>query len=215
MDHQGNDHDGIPSVSRIGRPGARPSRVLSRAQGRYRSREPFPRQRAQRPIAELLGTLIQRHGLTDEMRQRVVCLYWPEIAGDRFASKTSPLSFTEGVLHVAATSSSWVHEMQFHKAQLIARIHDWIDANRVWLGPPPLVTDLRFMLGTQRRDRLVDPEHAQRLRLRQLQRMRRAREHAPPVATDADRDAIRDETSCIDDPGLRAVVEALRVKWNR
>lgn len=210
-----DDNDGLPPFSRLGRGGTRGYRTLSRTSSPYRNRDRFPRRRRQLPVAELIGSLIEHHGLTDEMRQRAVCLYWPEIAGERIGAKTSPLSFAEGVLHVSAINSSWVHEMRFSTAQLVKRINSWVDANRVWLGPPPLVTDIRFTLGAQRREVLVDPEHARQLRARHLRRMRQAREVVPPTASDAEREAIQAETSMIVDAELRALVEGVRVKWNR
>ena len=213
-DHDDGDDNGreaLPAVSRLGRVGNRRYRVLSRATGRYR----YPRLRKQLPLEELIGQLIRQHGLTDEVRQRFVCLYWSEIAGERVASKTFPVSFADGVLRVSASSSPWVHEMQFFKAQLIAQINRWVDANRVWLGPPPLVTDMRFILTMRQREPLVDREHARRLRLRHLQRVRARVDVIPPTVSDADREAIRTETGKIDDSELRAVIETVRMKWNR
>jgi hypothetical protein len=204
--------DDVPLVSRIARGEPRRYRTLSRT----RIRERFPRQRRQLAIADLIAAQIAQHGLTDACRQRAVCLYWDEIAGPRIAPKTWPVSFASGVLHVAAISSVWVHELHFHKASLIARIHAWVEANRVWLGPPPLVTDLRFELGQRQRSPLVDREHARRLHVRQLRRLRPPPAAEPPAsATDADKDAIRAATSTIADAELRALIESVRVKWNR
>lgn len=216
-DNDGDDaegREGPPSVSRLSRGDARRFRVLSRASDRSRTRNRYPRQRRQIPVAELIGNLIKHHGLTDEVRQRFVCLYWPEIAGERIGSKTFPVSFSKGVLCVSGTSSSWVQELRFLKARLIAQVNHWIDANRVWLGPPPLVTDMRFVLGMQRWEPLVEPEHARRLRLRHLRRLMRP-DVMPPSVSDADREAIRIETSEIADAELRAVIESVRMKWNR
>lgn len=210
-DNDDDGREGPPAVSRLGWLGDRRYRVLSRATGRYR----YPRQRKQLPVEELIGQLIRHHGLTDEVRQRFVCLYWSEIAGERIASKTFPVSFADGVLRVSASSSPWVHEMQFFKTQLITQINSWIDANRVWLGPPPLVTDIRFVLGMRQREQLVDREHAHRLRLHRLRRVRARIDATPPVVSDADREAIRTETSKIVDSELRAVIESVRMKWNR
>jgi hypothetical protein len=212
-DHDGDDDGraGPPAVSRLGRLGNRRYRVLHRATGRHR----YPRLRKQLPVEALIGQVVRHHGLTDEVRQRFVCLYWSEIAGERIASQTFPISFADGVLQVSTSSSSWVHEMQFFKAQLIAQINSWVHANRVWLGPPPLVTDMRFVLAIRRREPLVEPEHARRLWLRHLRRMRPRVDVIPPIASDTDREAIRMETSTIVDSELRAVIESVRLKWNR
>lgn len=218
MDETDDDHDreSPPAISRLKWDGERRYRMLSRGTARPRSRDRFPRLRTQLPAAELIGRLIKLRGLTDDVRLRCVAIYWPEIAGERIASKTLPLSFAAGVLHVSATTSSWVHELQFYKAQLIADTNRWVDANRVWLGAPPLVLDMRFALVMRQREPIVDREQVRRL---QRYYARRAKlptaGAAPPVASDADRDAIRAETSAIVDPELRGVIESVRLKWNR
>jgi hypothetical protein len=210
------DNDDLPPISRIGRGATRGYRVLTRPSDRYGGgRDRIKRQRKQRPVAELLGMIIRERGLTDEVRQRIVCLHWEEIAGARIASKTSPLSVTDGVLHASAISSVWVQELQYFKARLITQINAWVDANREWIGPPPLVTDIRFALGGQRREPLVDPEHARKLRERHARRTRPVPLATPPIVTDAERAAIRLESCAIVDDELRAVIESVRLKWNR
>ena len=211
----GDERDAPPAVSRLDRVGDRRYRVLNRTSARSRNRDRFPRIRKQLPIAQLIGRLIEHHGLTDAVRQQCVCLYWPEIVGERIASKTFPATFAEGVLQVSVTNSSWVHELHFFKAQLITKINDWVDANRIWLGPPPLAIDLRFVLGMKHRAPLVDREHVHRLRLYHARRTKAPFEVIPPDASAAEREAIRAETSMVIDPELRALIEDVRVKWNR
>ncbi len=205
-----------PPVSRIDRGPTRGYRVLTRTSDRYRLRERFTRQRKQRPVAELLGMVIHEHRLTDEIRQRIVGLCWQEIAGERIASKTFPTSLIDSVLHASAVSSVWVQEMQYFKARLIKQINEWVDANRTWLGAGPLVTDIRFALSEKRREPLVDPEHARTLRERHIRRTRpKVDALPPPSVTDAERAEIRIATCAIADDELRAIIEGVRVKWNR
>jgi hypothetical protein len=211
-DTNGRDGRRPPAHSRLDRGGVRPYRTLTRPSDRASGRD--RRQRQQRPIAELVGLLVRSHGLTDEVRQRVVCLYWPEIAGGRIGSKTVPVAFGEGVLHLSAKSSAWVHEMQFFKLGLIARINDWVETNRVWLGSPPLVMNIRIMLGTQRREVLVDPEQVEQLRMGDLRRTRPA-EAVPRSASDGDRASILAEASVVEDDELRAMIENVRTRWNK
>jgi hypothetical protein len=221
MDEIDDGHDGDgeraapPAFSRLDWVGERRYRVLNRATARPRTRDRFPRLREQLPVVELIGRLIKHHGLTDELRQRCVCIYWPEIVGERFASKASPVSFAAGVLQVSAINSSWVHELHFFKAQLITKTNNWVDANRVWLGPPPLVVDMRFVLAMNQRQPLVDRDHVRRLRLDPARRVKPRMAATPPIASDADREAIRAETSTIVDAELRALIESVRLKWNR
>lgn len=217
-DDNDDEDDGnadVPAFSRIRRVWTRQYRVLSRTSTGYWSSDRFHRQRRLLPIGELLGGLLEHHGVAEEVRRQAVCLYWPEVVGQRFASKTSPQAFSGGLLRVAVVSSAWVHEMQFHKGELIAKINGWIDDNRRWLGPPPLVTDIRFALAMQRRDRMVDPGQARELVRDHQVRLQQPSVVQPPIASEADRDAILTETSMIVDPELRAYVAAVRTKWNR
>lgn len=213
-DPDDDERDAPPAVSRLGRVGERRYRTLSRPTRRPGDRN-RPRLRRQLPVVELIARIIEHHGLTDAVRQRCVCLWWPEIAGERIAAKTFPVSFAAGVLHVSAINSSWVHELHFYKAELIAKINSWVDANRSWLGPPPLVLDMRFALAMRQRQPLVDHDQVRRLRLHHARRMKRRAEATPPIASDADRAAIRAETAIVADAELRALIEGVRLKWNR
>jgi hypothetical protein len=108
-----------------------------------------------------------------------------------------------------------VHELHFFKAQLIAKINSWVEANRAWLGPSPLVVDMRFALAMNQRKPFVDREQVRRLRLDHARRATPRLAASPPMASDADREAIRAETSTIVDAELRALIESVRLKWNR
>lgn len=196
-----------PRVSRLTRGGGRrPPRTLSRSL-RYRPH------RTQLHIEELIGEVVRDHGLTDAVRPHFVCLFWTEIAGEPFGAKMFPVSYTNGVLHLDATTSSWVHEAQFHRARLVAKINEWEIANRIWLGPSPMVTELRIGLTMRRRETLVDSEYVRRLRwLRRT--MPRTAIAPPPPASGLELETIRSEVSTVEDAALRAEIEAVRVRWN-
>lgn len=214
-EHERRGQRTISTTSRFNlKKSARAYRTLTRSVARDR----FPRHRQQRHLAELVGVLIKHHGLTVEMQQRVVCLYWSEIAGAGLASKTYPIDFHGDVLHVATVSSSWVHEMQFRKTKLVTSLHEWLVANQVWLGtiPRPFVTDIRFMLSTRRRSWLVEPDHIRELRQRerQLRRLRPEPRLSPVTPSDAERVAIIRETSAVEDDDLRTLIERVRLQQN-
>ena len=112
------------------------------------------------------------------------------------------------------TSSAWVHELQFHKAQMIEQINASIAR---WPGGPPLVTDIRFVLGTQR-------ERAARDSLLREVRMLQGRRRPPAPTTPPEvplavlerrRQEIHAETAGIEDEELRATIERLRLTWDR
>ena len=170
----------------------------------------FRRRRSEARVEELVKLLIGIHGLTDEVRQITVYLFWRRIVGPQIASKTSPDSISRGVLRVWTTNSVWLHELRFHKARMIEQINTSIAK---WPGGPPLVSDIRFALETQHEPADRDDDLRQ-LRLRHWRR-RRPPPNQPPVVSDADEAAIRAETMMVDDDDLRATIERVRIRWNR
>ena len=197
-----------------------PYRVHARAHalaggGRFKRRDRHRRHRSQRSIEELIGGLIRAYGLTDAVRERCVHMFWRDIVDERIANKTEPNTLARGVLKVSAQSSAWVHELQFYKAQIVGQINDWIGERLLWLDASPMVSDIRFTYGMPR-SRLVDPAHLRRLEQRHLRRLRSCLVVTPPETTSqSERDAILAETKAVDDKGLRAIIEGLRMKWNR
>lgn len=164
-------------------------------------------------MEELIALLLTTHNVTAAVRQQCVYIFWREMVEARIADKTTPESISNGVLKISTTHSVWVQELRFFKAQMIEQINRWVEAQRVWLGPQPLVSDIRITLGTQR-EPLVDPDHLRRLRQRHARRLR-SRSMVPPVASDSDQQAIRAETSAVEDDDLRAAIENVRLRWNR
>ncbi|MBX3159220.1 MAG: DUF721 domain-containing protein [Deltaproteobacteria bacterium] len=132
LNNSDNGCDQPPPTSRLNRPDNHRPRTLARP----RHRDRFRRVRRQVPIADLIGRLIEHHGLTDEVRARAVCLYWPEIVGEQIASNTFPIGLADGVLQVSVSSSSWMHQLHLRKAAIIAAVNRWVESNQRWLGPP-------------------------------------------------------------------------------
>ena len=229
-DEDNADDNTVPVVAREPAAGSRldlvrarptaPYRVHARPHalaggGRFTRRERHRRHRTQRSIEQLIGGLIRVYGLTDAVREQCVHMFWREIVDERIATKTVPDAVSRGVLKVFAQSSAWVHELQFYKAQIIGQINDWIDERRLWLDSSPLVSDIRFTFGVPRA-RLVDPDHLRGLQQRHLRRLRPRMVVTPPATiSESDREAILAETQAVDDEGLRAIIEGLRMKWNR
>jgi len=183
------------------RPTARRSRSCSR--------EKYPRQRGQRAIEELVGRLIQRHGLTDAVREHCVITFWPEIVGAQAGAITRPDVISRGVLRVTTGTSTHLQELQFIRARVVQQINHWVAAQR-WLAPAPapLVTDVRFTIGTLRAP--LAPEY-RRQQVRHWERLRPDR--AALLA--ADRAEIVAATCLVEDAELRALIERVRLDWNR
>lgn len=200
-----------PRRSRIFYRPSRPSRSLERA--RFRDR--FERTGKLLNLRELIGSLIRHHRVSDEVRQRSICLYWHEIVEPRVAAHAFPASFYQSTLNIAVDSSAWMHQLQTTKQHLIDAINGWVEKNRSWLGRPPLVTNIRFTNGSREREPLVDRKQLEELHASHLARTPRPAIDPPKSISAEDRAQILSDAASIDDPEIRATVEAVRLRWNR
>ena len=65
---------------------------------------------------------------------------WLAIVGEELATRTRPTKIHRGTLWIAVTDSSWSYELQFHKRELLAAIHAFLDSEEV--------AELRFQVGS-------------------------------------------------------------------
>lgn len=168
-------------------------------------RDQFERLREQRPLDELLGKLVDLHGIDDAMRAHRVVLEWHVLVGAQVARVTAPDSLQRGILSVWVKTSPWMQELRLLKAKLIADINTGI-------GGPPLVTDLRLHFGSARMHGLDD--HVAQLRAWMAQR-RRPPARTPVPALGEHRVRIEREAAVVDDPELRALISHVRTRWDR
>jgi len=171
------------------------------------ARDRFPRAKVQLTAGEALARLTTEHGLTDEMRAHRVIVEWSTIVGARIAKVAWPESLTKGVLWVRVKSSPWLHELSLMRGQVLAELNRQIgDPAR-----PPLVTDLRFSLRPRPTD---DDDLLARLRAAGLVREPRAK-IKPVAAVGPAREMIERDAEKVDDPELREVIRAVRLRNGR
>ena len=95
------------------------------------------------PATSLLGKAIGRKEVFDRLEARRVISHWEEVVGPHLASKSTPESFSRGVLSVAVTSAPWAQELRLRKAELVIRLNDaaggglFTDIKFVTKSPPP------------------------------------------------------------------------------
>jgi Uncharacterized protein conserved in bacteria len=75
-----------------------------------------------------------------DMQWRLFCLSreWAEIVGDNVARLTAPAFFRKGTLWIFVQDSTWMHDLQYVKADLIARINRHLEGR--------FVADIRWKL---------------------------------------------------------------------
>ena len=83
-----------------------------------------------------------RHQTDAELVQ--VWQVWDSILGDVIAQNAKPAAFKGRILLVHVTSSSWIHQLQFLKKEMIAKLNDALGK--------ALIEDLKFKIGPLRTD---------------------------------------------------------------
>ncbi len=64
---------------------------------------------------------------------------WDSIVGDVISKNAKPAAFKGRILLVHVTSSTWVHQLQFLKAEMIAKLNEALGKS--------LIDDLKFKIG--------------------------------------------------------------------
>ncbi len=64
---------------------------------------------------------------------------WDGIVGDVIAQNAKPAAFKGRILLVHVTSSTWLHQLQFLKKEMIAKLNDALGKR--------LIEDLKFKIG--------------------------------------------------------------------
>ncbi len=166
----------------------------------------YERRREAAAVGDLLDAVVDRNGLTDELKACALLLAWPAIVKDRIAARTRPDGFFHGVLWVRVANSAWLHELTTMKPQLLAAVRAAAGDLRV--------DDLKLHLG-QRRDADRDDALAEVDRLTVARREPRRRLPPPPPATGAAKDAIERETARVEDRELREILRDVRVRFDK
>ena len=64
---------------------------------------------------------------------------WDSLVGEVIAQNAKPAAFKGAILLVHVTSSTWVHQLQFLKKEMIERLNNALGK--------PLIEDLKFKIG--------------------------------------------------------------------
>jgi predicted nucleic acid-binding Zn ribbon protein len=90
-------------------------------------------------IGSLLDDVLKkyRHETNAELVQ--VWQVWDNIVGNVIAQNAKPAAFKGRILLVHVTSSTWIHQLQFLKKEMIAKLNNKLGKT--------LIEDLKFKIG--------------------------------------------------------------------
>ncbi len=72
----------------------------------------------------VLGEVLGRHGLQDQVRRMGVLELWPDIVGAAIAKVTEARGVQEATLFVEVRTSAWLMELNLMKAELLERVNE-------------------------------------------------------------------------------------------
>lgn len=90
-------------------------------------------------LGSILGDVLKkyRHEMDVELVQ--VWQVWDSIVGEVIAQNAKPAAFKGPILLVHVTNSTWIHQLQFLKKEMIGRLNNALGK--------PLIEDLKFKIG--------------------------------------------------------------------
>jgi len=93
-------------------------------------------------IGGLLDDILKNYRRESDIELIQVWQVWDDTVGDIIAQNAKPAAFKGRILLVHATSSTWIHQLQFLKKEMIAKLNQALGN--------PLIDDLKFKIGPLR-----------------------------------------------------------------
>jgi predicted nucleic acid-binding Zn ribbon protein len=145
---------------------------------------------APRRLGEILPETLRKKALHLPMKDRPLIDAWNRAVGPQIGSKAQPDRLKDDVLYVRVSTSVWMHELQFMKQDIIAKLNGILGGNPV--------TQIRFFIGE------IEPAPAKRDEQALLVD---ARDLRP-----AEKDFIAGTISDVTDPELREVLKRVMTR---
>lgn len=90
-------------------------------------------------ISGILAEILKQHRTTAGRELTEVLEQWDETVGAAIAENAQPVGYRKCVLLVNVTSSVWIQQLQFLKADILSRLNDTLGNVRV--------DDVKFKIG--------------------------------------------------------------------
>ena len=95
-------------------------------------------------IGRLIGDVLKTYRRESDRELIQVWQVWDSTVGDIIAQNAKPAAFKGRILLVHATSSTWIHQLQFLKKEMIAKLNKALGKS--------LIDDLKFKIGPLKND---------------------------------------------------------------
>ncbi|MDH5760749.1 MAG: DUF721 domain-containing protein [Gemmatimonadota bacterium] len=74
-------------------------------------------------VGDVLGGILDRHGVTDQIERIRVLDLWPEIVGEALAEVTRARGVSDTTLFVEVRTSPWLMELNMMKGEVLNRVN--------------------------------------------------------------------------------------------
>jgi hypothetical protein len=91
-------------------------------------------------IGSIIGDVLEQYGRRSDGELSRVWPIWDEAVGADIAANAQPAAFKGNLLLVHVTNSTWIHQLQFLKTDIISKLN-------TALGKP-LITEIKFKIGS-------------------------------------------------------------------
>ena len=75
-------------------------------------------------IGPLVDTLLERHGLQEQVRRVGILEAWPELVGERLAAVTRAKGVSGATLFVEVPTSAWLMELNMMRHDFLERVNE-------------------------------------------------------------------------------------------
>ncbi|MDR2620099.1 MAG: DciA family protein [Propionibacteriaceae bacterium] len=76
------------------------------------------------PVGELLSAVVSEQGWTKQLAIQQLFANWPALVGEANAAHSKPVGYQDGVVSIAAESTTWATALRTIAAQVVARLNE-------------------------------------------------------------------------------------------
>ena len=86
-------------------------------------------------IGSIIADVLKKYRRESDIELIRVWHVWDEVVGEAIATNAQPAAFKGELLLVHVSSSAWIHQLQFLKADIISKLNDLIQMSWPNLAP--------------------------------------------------------------------------------
>jgi predicted nucleic acid-binding Zn ribbon protein len=90
-------------------------------------------------IGSIIADVLKQYRRESDSELIRVWHVWDEVVGETIAANAQPAAFKNDLLLVHVTSSTWIHQLQFLKTDIISKLNTALDK--------PVVAEIKFKIG--------------------------------------------------------------------